>query len=67
MRIYKCADCSQTLTRSGTGLGTWTCDAHPIRWATVTKDLTGGHETALKAGEQAVPCMVKRHTKVRVS
>jgi hypothetical protein len=66
MRQYQCATCHRALTRSGTGLGTWTCPDHPERLASVIKDLTGGKEESLKRGEHQVGCVVRRHTEVRV-
>jgi uncharacterized Zn finger protein (UPF0148 family) len=66
MREYRCSTCGKQLSKSGTGLGTWTCPQHPERFVTVTKDLSGGKEAEIKAGETQVPCTVKRHTLVRV-
>lgn len=66
MRQYVCASCGRALSKSGSGLGTWTCPEHPERWASVVKDLSGGKEESLKRGEHQVGCSVRRHTEVRV-
>jgi uncharacterized Zn finger protein (UPF0148 family) len=65
-REYRCAACGTQLHKSGTGLGTWTCPVHAERWTTVPKDLSGGKEADIKSGQAQVPCLVKRHTLVRV-
>jgi hypothetical protein len=66
MRRYICAECNRNLSKSGPGLGTWTCPEHAERWRTVIKDLSGGKEESLKRREHETPCSVRRHTKVRV-
>jgi hypothetical protein len=66
MREYRCSNCGRQLHKSGAGLGTWTCQTHPERFVTVLKDLSGGKEVDIKSGQSAVPCLVKRHTLVRV-
>lgn len=62
-RHYICAECGRAVSRNGTGLGTWTCSAHPKRQITVVRRVDSGKE-AEHAEEASVP--VVRHTKVRV-
>lgn len=64
-RQYVCAECGGSLRKEGTGLGTWTCQAHPFRTVTVTKDLSAGKEASHNLREVGV--QVRRHTKVSVS
>jgi len=52
-----------TKTITGEGLGTWTCPAHPQRFVTVTRDLSGGKENGKLM--RKTPVTVKRHTLVR--
>ena len=52
----------RTKTVTGEGLGTWTCGAHPQRFVTVSRDLSGGKEANREM--RRTPVTVKRHTKV---
>lgn len=64
-RRYICDECGAPVSRNGTGLGTWTCKAHPFRTVTVPKDLSGGKEGSAALLREE-PVQVRRHTKVRV-
>lgn len=67
---YVCDDCGGQVTFGGStnpagrGLKTATCWAHPFRFVTVMRDLSGGKEA--DKGNRSVPVRVRRHTKVRV-
>jgi len=63
-RVYVCAECQRPVSMNGQGLKTATCPAHPFRYVSVPRDLSGGKEASRELRKAHVT--VRRPTKVQV-